>query len=203
MSLVYEGEVVEFYVNLEVVDKGRVKSQVHGVQFELSKTVLGEILHVVVVGYADYDKEKSSNCSLTTKFTRDRVTDGSRRVLKGEMGSDHKLLFKLVNKCLLPRTERRHETSYKDLGVMDMIDTCQKVNLPLLMIKHMTRVITPKKDVHGLAYVFFLTKVFEAKGVPLGEGKKRSRKEMFDRKTPQECDCVQAGPGLKGMSLVT
>ncbi|MCD7459383.1 hypothetical protein HAX54_040813 [Datura stramonium] len=69
IPFVYELEVVELYVNLEVVDEGRVKSHVHRVQFELSEAVLGKILHIAVVGYAEYDKEKSSNCSLTMKFT--------------------------------------------------------------------------------------------------------------------------------------
>ncbi|MCE3052253.1 hypothetical protein HAX54_052007 [Datura stramonium] len=36
MPCVHEGDVEEFCVNLEVMDEGRVKSIVHGVQFELS-----------------------------------------------------------------------------------------------------------------------------------------------------------------------
>ncbi|MCE0480688.1 hypothetical protein HAX54_037724 [Datura stramonium] len=68
---------------------------------------------------------------------------------KGEMGSEHKLFIELENKCLLPRTERRRDASYRDLGLMEMTDTNQKVNLPLLTLKDITQMITPEKSAHG------------------------------------------------------
>lgn len=131
---VHEFEVVEFYINLEVVGDGEVKSMVNGVRFTLTERMVGEILQVPREGYAEYDRERTRDSSLTTKFTQGRVITGYRRVIKGEMSPDHKLLYELVNKCFLPRTERRHEASYRDLGLMKMIDVKQKVNLHLLMI---------------------------------------------------------------------
>lgn len=103
----------------------------------------------------------------------------SHGVLKREMKPSHKLLFEFVNKCLFPHTEHRHEATYRYLGLMESLDTNQRVNLPELMIKHMARVVDPERSAHGLSYGFLLTQLFEAHQV-LFVGKVVSKKELFD-----------------------
>ncbi|MCD9638034.1 hypothetical protein HAX54_021699 [Datura stramonium] len=45
------------------------------------------------------------------------------------MGPYHNLLLELVNKFLLPHTERCHEASHHDLGLIEAIDVQQHVPL--------------------------------------------------------------------------
>lgn len=75
------------------------------------------------------------------------------------------------------------------------------------MIKHMARVVDPKLGPHQLAYGNFLTIVFQAFNVPLGEGR-ATKKDMIDRNTLAECDCLPiANPapalGLRVVGTVT
>ncbi|MCE3052000.1 hypothetical protein HAX54_051397, partial [Datura stramonium] len=86
MPYVHDGEVVEYYVNFEVVDEGRVKSHVHGVQFKLLEAMLGEIFHVVVVGYMEYNKIKILRLFTHNEVHIRSVSDGSGRVLRGNGG---------------------------------------------------------------------------------------------------------------------
>ncbi|MCD7472228.1 hypothetical protein HAX54_013249 [Datura stramonium] len=56
----------------------------------------------------------------------------------------------------------RHEATFHDLRLMEMLDTNHKDNLTLLVIKYMMRVMNPEWGAHGLAYGCLLTKVYEA-----------------------------------------
>lgn len=115
----------------------------------------------------------------------------------------HKLLFEFVNKCLLSRSERRHETSYLDLAVMEVMDQNRPINLPLLMIKHVARSVDKEKYTPTLPSRFLLTRVFEHFEVPLRGPKKGAKKYMFDEETLKECDFVARPPATKSKSMVT
>lgn len=119
-------------------------------------------------------------------------------MLKGKIGPDHKLLSELVNKCVLPRTKHRHKMSHHDLGLVGTIDDQQKVNLPLFMLCHITRMINLERGSHGFAYGFLLTKVFEAHHIPLSAWKTGSQMDMFDKKTLEEYELLQPVPSAKG-----
>ncbi|MCD7455539.1 hypothetical protein HAX54_028565 [Datura stramonium] len=108
--------------------------------------------------------------------------------MKGKIQSDHLLLFELVNKYRLPRIERRQEASYRDLSLMERLDTNCKVNLLLLMIRHVRRVINPARGAQGLAYGFLLMKAFETCHVPLsGEGRSPVTQLLLDQQTSSAC----------------
>ena len=110
--------------------------------------------------------------------------------MKGEMEHFHKLLYEVVHKGIVPRGERRHEATFRDMGIANALDLEEPIDWPALMIKHMTRVIDPTPGKHQLAYENLLTIVFWAFNVPLGEGRKLTKKDMIDRNTLIECDCL-------------
>lgn len=85
-----------------------------------------------------------------------------RRVLKGEMKQDHKLLFEFVNKCVFQMAKRKHESSSKDLDIMDALDRKVPINLRVFITRQMAHVIDPVPGSHGLAYGFLLIVVFWA-----------------------------------------
>lgn len=89
-------------------------------------------------------------------------------MIKGEMKRSHKLLFQVMHKGAILRGERRHEAIYRDMGLMNALEQVDHINLPTLMIKHISRITDPKPCPHLLAYGNLLTIVFNAYNVPLG-----------------------------------
>lgn len=78
----------------------------------------------------------------------------ARKVGKEEMEPFYKLLFKLVNKCLLSHSKRRHEEIYRDLAAMEVLDQNRPISLPSLMLKHMARPADQELGTHVLPYGF-------------------------------------------------
>lgn len=175
----YGQAMLHFYKKFIVPEDGTVSSKVKGVDLVLDVKMLGVILNVPVEGFDTYVRcerpelwEKEYAMYLTSKYTQEREKVVSRKVWNGEIKSVHKLLFEFVNKCLLPRSERRHEATYLDLEVMEVLDQNMPINLLLLMLKHVERKADQEKGTHALPFGFLLTRVFDQLGSPLRGPKK-------------------------------
>lgn len=205
--VVHEDEVCQFYKRFKLVKGDTVETTVKGVKISFTDQDLGDILGVPTVGCGEYVKREwieygreKSRMYLTAKFSQGRDAGEPRKVFKGDMTPAHKLLCELVNKCILPRYERRNEANCLDMLVMDVIDQGMLVNLPSLMVKHMTRAA---EGSHALPYGFWLTRVFTHFKVPLNVGKRRGKKDMISRSTLAECDLLPKALGCKSNSLIT
>ncbi|GAB2272731.1 hypothetical protein Dimus_007551 [Dionaea muscipula] len=92
----------------------------------------------------------------------------------------------LVMKNGVPRFRKRDTTSYMDLIYMDHLIARRLVNLPRVIMRHMSYVISVKD--HELPYGDRLTMVFEEFGVPLvnkkGIGENRRRDDEIE--APEE-----------------
>ncbi|GAB2281715.1 hypothetical protein Dimus_016285 [Dionaea muscipula] len=75
----------------------------------------------------------------------------------------------LVMKNVVPRFGKRDTSSFMDLTYMGHLMARRLVNLPRVMMRHMSYVISMKD--HELPYGDWLTMVFEAFGVPLVDKK--------------------------------
>lgn len=71
--LVHKDEVVEFYMNLSILEDNVATSKVYGVELIFDKVYLSEILLISLVGLAEYIWKKNDNCVLTLKFTYRRM----------------------------------------------------------------------------------------------------------------------------------
>lgn len=184
---VFEAEVVEFYPNLGFVTGDVATSRVCGIDILFDKGKHGEILHIPIVGLAEYTWLEDSRCLLTLKFTERRVTDVSRKVFKAEMPPFLKLLFEVMHKVILPRGERRHEVIFFYMGIAHTIDLQELIDWPTLIMLHMARIVDPTEGPHQLAYGNLLTYVFRAFKIPLSAGRALTKKDMIDRHTALEC----------------
>lgn len=125
-------------------------------------------------------------------------------MFKGEIPPVHKILFEIVNKKILPRGERIHKASFKNLEMMCALDMDKKVNLPTLIIKHTKRVTSQQSSPYGLAYEYLLLIVFNSYRVPLGMGVRAIRSDKFTNLTLEECDYLLEKPiKKKSSSLMT
>ncbi|GAB2278723.1 hypothetical protein Dimus_013398 [Dionaea muscipula] len=80
----------------------------------------------------------------------------------------------------VPRFGKRDTTSYMDIIYIDHLISRRSVNLPRVMMRHMSYVISMK--VHELPYGDYLTMVFEAFDVPLidKQGEEPKRYDYFE-----------------------
>ncbi|GAB2285930.1 hypothetical protein Dimus_020361 [Dionaea muscipula] len=112
---------------------------------------------------------------ITRKFANDEMITAARRVKSTEMKPFQRFVHFVVMKNVVPRFGKRDTTSFMDLTYMDHLSMRRLVNLPRVMMIHMSYVISVKD--HELPYGDWLTMVFKAFNVPLvdkqGEEPKR------------------------------
>ncbi|GAB2284319.1 hypothetical protein Dimus_018781 [Dionaea muscipula] len=146
--------------------KDVVKSKVRGVEMEFDHEKLATILGVpgtnVICEYIKDVWEESKYTKpleITRRFANDENIMAARRVKSGELKPFQRFVHFLVMKNVAPR---------------------RKVNLPRVMIRHMSYVISMKD--HELPYGDWLTMVFEAFGVPLVDkkGEEPKRYDFFE-----------------------
>ncbi|GAB2281502.1 hypothetical protein Dimus_016087 [Dionaea muscipula] len=146
--------------------KDIVKSKVRGIEIEFDHEKLATILGVPGAnGICEYIKEVweeskyTKPLEITRRFANDESIMAARRVKSGELKPFQRFVHFLVMKNVVPR---------------------RKINLPRVMIRHMSYVISMKD--HELPYGDWLTMVFEAFGVPLVDkkGEEPKRYDFFE-----------------------
>ncbi|GAB2290238.1 hypothetical protein Dimus_024519 [Dionaea muscipula] len=164
-----------------------VKSSVKGVAIEFDHDKLASILGVPgkneICEYIKDVWEESKYTKpleITRRFANDETLMASRRVKSGEMKPFQRFIHFLVMKNVVPRFGKRDTSSFMDLTYMDHLMSRRLVNLPRVMMRHMSYVISMKD--HELPYGDWLTMVFKAFGVPLVDkkGKEPKRYDYFE-----------------------
>ncbi|GAB2286782.1 hypothetical protein Dimus_021177 [Dionaea muscipula] len=167
--------------------KDVAKSSVKGVVMEFDHEKLATILGVPGTnGICEYIKdvwEESKYTKpheITRRFANDENLMAARRVKSGELKPFQRFVHFLVMKNVVPRFGKRDTSSFLDLTYMDHLMSRRLVNLPRVMIRHMSYVISMKD--HELPYGDWLTMVFEAFGVPLVDkkGEEPKRYDYFE-----------------------
>lgn len=116
------------------------------------------------------------------------------------MRPEHKVFFEFVNKCSLPRLERRHIANYMDLILMECLERGKQISWYAFIIKLLDRVINGSKA-HGTPYGFILSTVLDRLNVPLKKWEMASSKDHFGINTLLVCDyAVTAIPNEPGSS---
>ncbi|GAB2295273.1 hypothetical protein Dimus_029446 [Dionaea muscipula] len=117
---------------------------------------------------------------ITRRFANDETLTAARRVKSGELKPFQRFIHFLVMKNVVPRFGKRDTSSFMDLTYMDHLMSRRLVNLPRVMIRHMSYVISMKD--HELPYGDWLTMVFEVFGVPLvnKKGEEPKRYDYFE-----------------------
>ncbi|GAB2290245.1 hypothetical protein Dimus_024527 [Dionaea muscipula] len=167
--------------------KDVVKSKVRGVDMEFDHEKLTTILDVPGKnGICEYIKDVWEESKYTKpleiirRFANDENLMAARRVKSGELKPFQRFVHFLVMKNVVPRFGKRDTSSFLDLTYMDHLMSRRLVNLPRVMIRHMSYVISMKD--HELPYGDWLTMVFEAFGVPLVDkkGEEPKRYDYFE-----------------------
>ncbi|GAB2266330.1 hypothetical protein Dimus_001344 [Dionaea muscipula] len=117
---------------------------------------------------------------ITRRFVNNETLTTARRVKSGEMKPFQRFIHFLVMKNVVPRFGKWDTSSFMDLTYMDHLISRRLVNLPRVIMRHMSYVISMKD--HELPYGDWLTMVFEAFGVPLVDkkGEEPKRYDYFE-----------------------
>ncbi|GAB2275655.1 hypothetical protein Dimus_010411 [Dionaea muscipula] len=147
-ELMHIDAVKEFYVRLTLVHykkKDISRLMVRGVDIEFDHLRLESILSVSGKnGICEYIKEVweeskyTKPLEITRKFANDNMIMEARRVRSIEMKSFQRFVHFLVMKNVVPRFGKRDTTSYMDLIYMDHLTSRRMVNLPRVMMRHMS-----------------------------------------------------------------
>ncbi|GAB2285876.1 hypothetical protein Dimus_020311 [Dionaea muscipula] len=167
--------------------KDVARSKVRGVEIVFDHLQLASILGIPGNnGICEYIKEVweeskyTKPLEKTRRFANDETIMEARRVKSVEMKPFQRFIHFLVMKNVVPRFGKRDITSYMDLIYMDHLIARRLVNLPRVMMRHMSYVISVKD--HELPYGDWMTMVFEAFGVPLVDkkGEEPKRTDYFE-----------------------
>ncbi|GAB2296249.1 hypothetical protein Dimus_030376 [Dionaea muscipula] len=188
--LVHVDAVKEFYAKMTVIHlkkKDVVKSSVKGISIEFDHERLATIIGVPGrTGICEYIKEVweesryTKPLEITRRIANDETITAARRVKSCEMKPFQRFIHFLVMKNVIPRFGKRDTSSFMDLTYMDHLMARRLVNLPRVMMRYMSYVISMKD--HELPYGDWLTMVFEAFDVPLvvKKGEEPKRYDYFE-----------------------
>ncbi|GAB2295056.1 hypothetical protein Dimus_029238 [Dionaea muscipula] len=180
----------EFYVNLTLYHykkKEVARLRVRGVEIKFDSMRLASILGIPGNnGICEYIKEVweeskyTMPLEITRKFANDELINVARRVWSFEMKPFQRFVHFMVMKNLVPRFGKRETTGFMDLTYMDHLVTRRLVNLPRVMMRHMSYAISVKD--HELPYGDWHTMVFEAFDVPMidKQGEEPKRYDFFE-----------------------
>ncbi|GAB2268910.1 hypothetical protein Dimus_003850 [Dionaea muscipula] len=133
--------------------------------------------------FEEKDVVKSKVRGVDLEFDNEKsATILGRRVRSVEMKPSQRFIHFLVMKNVIPRFGKRDTSSFMDLTYMDHLMARRLVNLPRVMMRHMSYVISMKD--HESPHGDWLTLVFEAFGVPLVIKKEKNQRNMISLKTP-------------------
>ncbi|GAB2285797.1 hypothetical protein Dimus_020236 [Dionaea muscipula] len=167
--------------------KDVIKSIVKGIGIEFDHERLATILGVPGRnGICEYIKEVweesryTKPLDITRRIANDETITAARRVKSSEMKPFQRFIRFLVMKNVIPRFGKRDTSSFMDLTYMDHLMARRLVNLPRVMMRHMSYVISMKD--HELPYGDWLTLVFEAFGVPsvIKKGEEPKKYDFFE-----------------------
>ncbi|XP_060198413.1 uncharacterized protein LOC132627220 [Lycium barbarum] len=167
----------------------------------LMKRKLGKFLEFPLT--AKIVKNISASVEFLNIIAKQEGTISGEQLYKKQLKPEYQLLFELVKKVLLPHDERRSMAAIPDLYLIEALANFTPVSLPALMIEHMKKVVTVKEGRHGLAYGFFLTKVFEHFEIKVGKVIVGTRKQMFTLGTLEDCECVPKKGGFGRSSTIS
>ena len=103
-----------------------------------------------------YDRQ----LELAQKLSPQPEPQTPQSVKKGDMTSLHQLLFWFIIKNVIPRHKVRNLVDAMDQCFVDLINRREQINLPSIMIRHITQIANTTLD-HVLGCGFLLTRVFE------------------------------------------
>ncbi|GAB2284292.1 hypothetical protein Dimus_018753 [Dionaea muscipula] len=201
-EFVFIDAVKEFYAKMTVIHlkkKDVVKSSVKGVAIEFDHDRLASILGVPGKnGICEYIKDVweeskyTKPLEITRRFANNETLTAARRVKSGEMKPFQRFIHFLVMKNVIPRFRKRYTSSFMDLTYMDHLMERRLVNLPRVMMRHMSYVISMKD--HELPYGDWLTMVFEEFDVPLVDkkGEEPKRYDYFEETFLTMCKLTRA-----------
>ncbi|GAB2297730.1 hypothetical protein Dimus_031817, partial [Dionaea muscipula] len=189
-ELVHIDVVKEFYAKMIVIHlkkKDIVKSNVRGIEIEFDHEKLATILGVSGAnGICEYIKEvwEESKYTKPLEITRRFANDENIMAMKKGQVRRTKAFSTIYSffgdeECG-SQVWKKGTSSFLDLTYMDHLMSRRKINLPRVMIRHMSYVISMKD--HELPYGDWLTMVFEAFGVPLVDkkGEEPKRYDFFE-----------------------
>ena len=166
-NLLYPLTLDEFCENCDFND-GVCSSKVNDVEIEFSCERRSTILKVPNEGFETYFKGPVNMKVMGYTKTEIIKAVGGKKGVNVMNHNDltplNKLLFNLVKKFVVPRTQKKNELSFLDMTIVFCMSKKLKINFPSLMMQHLEHTV-PRG--YKVGYGAILASVFESLGVEL------------------------------------
>ena len=83
---------------------------------------------------------------MTQRLSQQPTLRAPRSMKKGEMTPIHRLLFWFVIKNFIPRGQGRNPVDAMDMCYIVLLNRGEQINLPAIMISHISRIANTAKD---------------------------------------------------------
>lgn len=134
------------------------------------------------------------------KYTQKRERLTRRKIGKGRLTSSQTPIW-VCEQMFAASTRKEAWGHIFGPNIHGGVGLNRTINLPVLIIKRMTRAADQERGTYTLSYGFLLTRVFAHFKIPLKRPKKGTKKYIFDEKTLRECDCIGWAPGIKSKNM--
>ena len=164
-------DLVEFYANCEV-NQGVVTSMASGKPLWFNAKELAEILGIPSECFRVYAGEDKTVLrierllQLTQRLSQQPDLKAPWSVKKGETALFHRLLFLFIIKNIIPWGQGRNLMDAMDQCFTDLLDWGEQINLPTIMISHISTIANTARD-HDLGYGLLFSSIFQHFGVSL------------------------------------
>ncbi|KAF5184188.1 hypothetical protein FRX31_026225, partial [Thalictrum thalictroides] len=98
---------------------------------------------------------------------RNNIEDKNERISANQLTVESRLIHHIITFCITPRTGSRDHVSSMETFLIWAILTGKRINLPAIILAHMSDAVKPKKSRTGLPYGMALTELFHSFKLPL------------------------------------
>lgn len=188
---IYPDLVRLFYTHFDLANrqKGVIHTWVKGTNIVLDEDVLAEIFEIPKTGVHDYPGHKWSEADCFDRLHAiklvlgDEESDMDKKPSMSDLPMTSRLLQNILSQTVINRGGRKSSLTYLDMFMMYCILKKKRVNLPRIMIAHMTAAYKAKDD-NVLPYGMWLTKVFHHFQVDLSnEAAQKNPHELLSIRT--------------------
>ncbi|CAJ2668721.1 unnamed protein product [Trifolium pratense] len=161
----YPNLISAFYFNAVISsEQDSIVSELKGVKIKVTEELLGKLLSVPTTGHKLYGESWFSMAGVDKNTLMAEMYEPGTILTKSPPSSKLKHVFKMFhNMCLhaiFPRKGSKDKVTDNDMMIMYHMFNKIQLNLPYIMLKHMSYTIENESKKVTLPYGMFLTRVF-------------------------------------------
>ena len=164
-EVIYPSLVQKFYSSAKILEgHDIILCEMNQTQVIITTDVLAKVFNLPNSGVNLYGKRWYVKAKVNRNAVINKVFQNVKPAKDFPVTSlknEFKILHNLCAHSLLPRSRNRYRVNDNDLMILHHLSSGQRVNLPYVIIRHMTAALKDTSGNGGLPYAMALTKIFK------------------------------------------